>query len=333
MQGSDHRAVDDVSGTETTGHEWDGIRELDTPLPRWWLYLFYACIAIAVVYWVLMPAWPLPNGYTPGVLGFSDRANVARELDALKAARSASFQRLGHSSYDQIVADPQLAEFARAAGESAFGDNCATCHGQGGAGAPGYPNLADDVWLWDGTLGGIEHTIKVGVRSEHPDARFSAMPAYGRDGLLPASAIADVTEYVIAGSPLSRKIEVNRAAAARGAEVYQTQCAGCHGASGAGDRTFGAPSLRDDVWLYGGSRAEIRKQIELGRGGVMPTWEKRLDPALVRALAVYVFSLGGGERDATVATVAAPTTDPSSSVESGAAPQVVATPAPTPERP
>lgn len=308
MSAHDDRKIDAVSGTETTGHEWDGIRELDTPLPRWWLYLFYACIVAAAVYWVLMPSWPMWNSYTRGILGFSDRANVAADLQALQTARAPSFARLQQSTYDQIVSDPQLAEFARAAGDSAFGDNCATCHGAGGAGRPGYPSLADDVWLWGGTLSDIEHTIRVGVRSTHPDTRYSLMPSFGRDGLMSASDISDVTEYVLTLSPVREKEHPNAAAASRGAAVYQQQCAACHGATGAGDRVQGAPSLTDAVWLYGGTRAEVRKQIELGRGGVMPTWEQRLDPAMVRAISVYVYGLGGGEAEP---APPAPTASPS----------------------
>lgn len=298
MSAHDDRKIDEVSGVQTTGHEWDGIRELDTPLPRWWLYVFYASIVVAIIYWVLMPSWPLLNSYTQGILGFSDRANVATDLQSLRAARAPHFERLRNPSYEQIVADPQLAEFARAAGESAFGDNCATCHGAGGAGGPGYPSLADDVWLWGGTLNDIEHTIRVGVRSTHADTRYSMMPAYGRDGLLSLVDISDVTEYVLSLSPARDAAHPDAAAALRGSVVYQQQCVACHGLTGAGDRAQGAPSLTDSVWLYGGTRADVRTQIELGRGGVMPTWEQRLDPTMVRAISVYVYGLGGGEKDA-----------------------------------
>lgn len=299
---------DEVSGTETTGHEWDGIKELDTPLPRWWLYIFYGCIAISIVYWVLMPAWPMVNGYTRGVLNYSDRRNVAAEVQMLESGRAPMFARLAQASTADLANDPELQEFARAAGESVFGDRCQTCHGAGGAGAPGYPILADDVWIWGGSLADIEHTLRVGVRSGHPEARMSMMPAFGRDGLLTPQQISDVTENVISISAASTRLQADATAAARGAEIYQTQCATCHGPTGAGDRTFGAPSLNDDVWLYGGSRAEIRRQIELGRGGVMPTWERQLDPGTLRALAYYVHQLGGGEPDAPAAPqpVAAP---------------------------
>lgn len=287
---------DDVSGTDTTGHEWDGIRELDTPLPRWWLFVFYGTIVAAVIYWVLMPAWPMMNGYTKGVLNYSDRREVASEVEALRAARAPMFERLAHANAAQIAADPELQEFARAAGESVFGDNCRTCHGAGGAGAPGYPNLADDVWLWGGTEADIEHTIRVGVRSSHPDTRTSQMPAF-RDFLTPTQ-INDVAETVISMSAGRERMHPDAQAAARGAPVFQQYCVACHGATGAGDRAQGAPSLQDDVWLYGGTRAEIRRQIQLGRNGVMPTWESRFDDGTIRALAYYVYQMGGGEPEA-----------------------------------
>lgn len=292
------RERDAVSGTETTGHEWDGVKELDTPLPRWWLYIFYACIVASIVYWVLMPAWPIGNGYTKGVLGFSDRQNVAADVGTLRSARAPMYERLAAASTADIAADPALQEFARAAGESVFGDYCRTCHGAGGAGATGYPVLADDVWLWGGSLADIEHTLRVGIRSDHPDTRMSLMPAYGRDRLLTPQQIGDVTEYVIGISAARERLDPDLAAAARGALVYQEQCVVCHGAAGAGDRNVGAPSLIDDVWLYGGSRTEIRRQIELGRGGVMPAWESRFDAGTLRALAYYVHEMGGGEPDA-----------------------------------
>lgn len=295
MAGRDKNDVQQDRETPTTGHEWDGIHELDNPLPRWWLYIFYASILAAVAYWVLMPAWPLVNGYTHGLLNHSDRRIVAADMRALQTDRAENYQRLLNASYDEIVGDPDLREFAFAAGQAAFGDNCRTCHGAGGAGAPGFPSLADDVWIWGGSLAEIEHTINVGVRSAHQDTRMSQMPAFGRDQLLTRSEIADVTEYVLSLGPARAREQPDAAAAARGAGVYAAQCASCHGPNGAGDRTQGAPSLLDDIWLYGGSRAEVRRQIEQGRAGIMPNWDRRFDPAMVRALAVYVYALGGGE--------------------------------------
>ena len=294
------RERDDHSGTETTGHEWDGIKELDTPLPRWWLWVFYGCIAWAVVYWVLMPAWPGVSGYTRGVLGMSDRAQVVRELDGLAAVRRQGEGRLRTASLQQIEADPDLQAYALAVGQSVFGDNCATCHGTGGAGAKGYPNLRDDVWLWGGSLDAIRHTIQVGVRSGHAQARGdTVMPAFGRDQMLKDDQIADLVEYVMA---LSRR-KADAAAVGRARQVFADQCAACHGPAGAGDMARGVPNLTDAEWLFGSDRSAIRDQIWNGRNGVMPTWEARFSPETIKALAVYVHANAGGEAEA-VAPVA-----------------------------
>jgi cytochrome c oxidase cbb3-type subunit 3 len=279
------RERDDHSGVETTGHEWDGIKELDNPLPRWWLWVFYLCIASAVVYWALMPAWPMVNGYTRGALGHSDRATVAKELAALEVHRGAEGHSLKNVSLDVIERDPQLQAYALQVGQSVFGDNCATCHGAGGGGAKGYPNLRDDVWLHGGSLAEIERTITVGIRSGHAQAKGETlMPAFGRDQMLSAAQIDDLTEYVVA---LSRRSS-DRAAVARAAPIYAVQCISCHGPTGAGDPVKGAPSLIDREWLYGSDRASIRDQLWNGRNGVMPTWASRFSPETIKALAVYV---------------------------------------------
>jgi cytochrome c oxidase cbb3-type subunit 3 len=286
-----NRETDDVTGVETTGHEWDGIRELDNPLPRWWLWTFYGCIAIAVVYWVLMPAWPGIHGYTKGVLGVSDRRDVAVQLADLNRLRGAEATQLKTVSLEQIERDPKLQAYALAVGQSVFGDNCATCHGIGGAGGKGYPNLRDDVWLWGGSLEEIQHTITVGVRSDNPHARFSQMPAFGRDQMLTSAQIDDLTEYVVNLS--HRKADV--AAVGRAAPIFAEQCSTCHGVEGKGDQTKGAPNLTDRDWLYGPKREDIRGQIWNGRGGVMPTWENRFSPETIKALAVYVHANAAGQ--------------------------------------
>ena len=285
------RKRDEPTGLEDTGHEWDGIRELDRPLPRWWLWVWYACIAAAVVYWVLMPAWPSPWGNTPGLLHESDRANVVKALHKLQVQRGVEAQRLNGATLEQIESNPDLQAYALAVGQSIFGDNCATCHGQGGTGAKGYPNLRDDVWLWGGTLEDIQHTITVGVRSGQPDARVSQMPAFGRDQMLTPSQVNDLTEYVVA---LSHR-PANRAAVARAAPIFAQQCVACHGADGTGNQALGAPNLTDQDWLYGSDRASIHGQIWNGRGGVMPSWRARFDPATIKALAVYVHANAGGQ--------------------------------------
>ena len=285
------READEVTGVETTDHEWDGIKELDNPLPRWWLYVFWASIIVAIVYWVLLPAWPGINGYTKGLMGQSDRANVAQELQALRDLRGEGGARLTHASLEEIESDPALQEYAMAVGQSVFGDNCATCHGAGGGGAKGYPNLVDDIWLWGGGLADIHHTLQVGVRSGAEGARFSQMPAFGRDQMLTGPQINDLTELVVS---LSGR-EADKAAVARAAPIYAAQCVSCHGAAGTGDQAQGAPNLTDGEWLYGPSREEIRTQIWSGRNGVMPSWAGRFDDETLKALAVYVHANAGGQ--------------------------------------
>lgn len=284
------RKVDEPTGVETTGHEWDGIRELDNPLPRWWLFILWGSVAVAIAYWVLMPAWPGLHGYTKGLLGQSDRAHVATELKGLHEFRASQAAGMKTASLEQIEADPKLQAYALAQGQSVFGDNCATCHGVGGVGGKGYANLRDDVWLWGGSLEDIQHTITVGVRTGQPGARESQMPAFGRDGMLDSAQIGDLTEYVVAlsGRP------ADRAAVDRARQTYVDQCSACHGPAGEGDQAKGAPNLTDADWLYGSSRADIRDQIVNGRGGVMPSWGGRLDPETIKALAVYVHANAGG---------------------------------------
>lgn len=285
------KEVDATSGTETTGHEWDGIKELNTPLPRWWLWVFYATVVWAIGYWLLYPSWPTLTGYTQGLLNQSQRDDVANAVLAMKSKREEQGRLLATATLAQIEADPNLFQFAREAGKSAFGDNCATCHGSGAQGFKGYPNLNDDVWLWGGTLDDIKKTITVGVRSTDPQTRNSQMPAFGRDKLLEPSQIDDLVEYVVGlsgGKASAPAVERSR-------QLFADQCAACHGVDGKGLREFGSPNLTDKEWLYGGTREQIKAQIVNGRGGVMPTWGKRLDPMTVDALAVYVHSLGGGE--------------------------------------
>lgn len=285
------RKTDEVTGTETTGHEWDGIHELDTPLPRWWLWVWWGTIAFSVVYWLLMPAWPGLTGYTKGLLHKSDRVEVGRELNALEVQRGAGAALLRTASLEQIETDPKLQAYAQQVGQSVFGDNCATCHGIGGTGGKGYPNLRDDVWLWGGKLEDIQYTITHGVRTGAPGARASQMPAFGRDEMLQPAQIDDLTEYVV---HLSGRTS-DAAAVARAAPLFQDQCAACHGTEGKGDPAFGAPNLTDAESLYGDSRAAVRGQIFAGNGGVMPTWGGRLSPETIKALSVYIHANAGGQ--------------------------------------
>ncbi|MEE4210323.1 MAG: cytochrome-c oxidase, cbb3-type subunit III [Parvularcula sp.] len=285
------RDVDQPTGVETTGHEWDGIKELNNPLPRWWLIVFYATIAWAVVYCIFMPSFP----GVPGLRNHSERLEVEKEIALATAERqNIGMQLLSTRSMREIERDPELLQFALAAGRSAFGDNCATCHGAGGRGAVGYPNLADDVWLWGGTLTDIKQTLIHGIRSTSDNTRLSLMPAFGTQDILDGEEIAAVTTYVLNLSEPQNDPDAVEA----GAAIFEVQCAACHGANGKGDRMQGAPNLTDAEWLYGSTRRAIQTQIYAPRHGVMPYWSERLDEATITALAIYVHSLGGGEEEA-----------------------------------
>ncbi|RED12230.1 cytochrome-c oxidase, cbb3-type subunit III [Pontivivens insulae] len=288
----DQRRVDEISGTETTGHSWDGIEELNTPLPRWWLWTFYACIAFSAVYVVLFPAIPLVNEATQGVLGWSSRGNLSEELDEVAATNLERTELLQAVSIEDAAADPSLRAFAIAGGRAAFQVNCVQCHGSGAAGGAGYPNLNDDDWLWGGSLAQIEETLLYGIRHDQYDfTRWSEMPAFGA-GILTRAEISDVAWHVLdlAGLDVD-DVE----AAARGATLYYDQCASCHGDIGEGMDDLGAPTLNDAIWLFGDTHADIAKQITAPRHGVMPGWQDRLGEATVRQLAIYVHGLGGGE--------------------------------------
>jgi cytochrome c oxidase cbb3-type subunit 3 len=289
---TDNRNFDEVSGTSTTGHEWDGIKELNTPLPRWWVITFYACIVWAVGYWIVYPAWPLFSGYTSGILHYSSRADVAVELANLEKIRGEKMVTLGAASLADIEKDPALLALARARGKTVFGDNCAPCHGSGGAGAKGYPNLNDDDWLWGGSLDQIMQTIQFGARSGHAKAHEGAMLAFGRDGILKSGEIVSVANYVrsLSGLPTGSGYD-----AAAGKKIFAENCVTCHGDAGKGNQELGAPNLTDKIWLYGSDEATIIETITNGRSGVMPAWVGRLDPSTIKALAVYVHSLGGGQ--------------------------------------
>jgi cytochrome c oxidase cbb3-type subunit 3 len=289
---TDHSDFDSVSGKTTTGHEWDGIKELNTPLPRWWVITFYLCIIWAFGYWVLYPAWPLLWSNTTGVLGYSSRANVAVELANLEAIRGEKMVALGSASLADIEKDPALLAMARARGKTVFGDNCAPCHGSGAAGAKGFPNLNDDDWLWGDSLDQIMQTIQYGARSGNSKAHEGAMLAFGKEGVLKPDQIVNVASYVrsLSGLPANPKADVGA-----GAKIFAENCTACHGEQGKGNQELGAPNLTDKIWLYGSDEATLIETITNGRAGVMPAWEGRLDPVTIKAMAVYVHSLGGGK--------------------------------------
>jgi cytochrome c oxidase cbb3-type subunit 3 len=290
---AEHKEIDALTGTTTTGHEWDGLRELNTPLPRWWLWLFYATIVWAVGYWIVYPAWPLISDATQGVLGYHTRSAVVEDLAALKAQRGAMMDKLAGASVQQIAADPQLSDFARAVGRVAFADNCAPCHGSGGGGGKGYPNLNDDDWLWGGKLADIEQTIRFGARSGDDNGRQGNMPAFGRDGVLKPEEMSNVADYVRSLSGLPTEPGADLAA---GKKLFAANCAVCHGDDGKGNRELGSANLTDKIWLYGSDKKTILQGLQNGRGGVMPAWGHRLDEPTLKSLVVYVWSFGGGEK-------------------------------------
>ncbi len=284
--------VDEYTGVDTTGHVWDGIRELNKPLPRWWLWIFYATIVWSIGYWVVYPSWPLITGHLNGVLGWNSRTAVLEDLKGLQDLRAPMVNRLADAEIAGVADDAELLDFTMAFGRAAFGDNCAPCHGAGGGGAVGYPNLIDDDWIWGGQIDEIRHTIAYGVGNDHPDSRLGIMQAFGRDEILDGEQIADVASYVRTLSGLEPAPDTDVEA---GAVVFAENCVDCHGEEGLGDHELGAPNLADAIWLFGSDHATITETIQNGRQGNMPAWEERLGATTVTALAVYVHSLGGGE--------------------------------------
>lgn len=278
-------------GKPTTGHEWDGIQELDTPLPKWWVYVLYASIAWAVVYFILYPSWPGITGYYKGLLGWDSRTEVAAKIGEAKQAQSRYLDRIRAMSTDEIRREPDLFNFALAGGKAAFADNCAPCHAAGGAGRTGFPSLADDVWIWGGKLADIEKTIRFGVRSGHDSGRAGIMPNFGVDKVLKGPEIEDVAEYVLAYTGRSR----DKAAAERGGKVFAENCVACHGEKGAGNLELGAPPLNTRIFLYGGNKADVVRQVTKPQHGVMPAWAGRLDDETIKMLTLYVHALGGGK--------------------------------------
>ncbi|MCJ8509296.1 cytochrome-c oxidase, cbb3-type subunit III [Rhizobium lemnae] len=282
--------IDDISGVETTGHEWDGIRELNNPLPRWWLWTFYATIVWALAYTVVYPAWPMLTSATKGLWGYSSRAELSAELSAAKTAKGDMLQKIAATPVKDILADPQLTKFATAAGAAAFKVNCVQCHGSGAAGGAGYPNLNDDDWLWGGNIEQIHQTISHGIRfQDDPETRTSEMPAFG--DILKPDEIKQVAAYVVS---LTDKPH-NAALVEPGKQLFADNCASCHGQDAKGNREFGAPNLADAIWLKVKGEEQIVAQIRQPKHGVMPGWNARLGDATVKQLAVYIHSLGGGE--------------------------------------
>ena len=289
---SGNREIDQLSGVDTTGHEWDGIKELNNPLPRWWLWTLYLTIIFAIGYMVVYPAIPGLTTNTKGIWGWGSRADLRNQMTAVDQGRQAMNDKIAAMDINAIMADPEARTYAISAGASLFKVNCVQCHGSGAQGGPGYPNLNDDSWLWGGKPDQIVTTLTNGIRvADNPDTRTSQMPAFGKDGLLEPEKINQAANYV-------RKLanlEHDEGLATAGATVFSENCAACHGENGQGNQDVGAPQLNDAVWLYNSSLEAITTLITNPRHGVMPAWKAKLGDAKVKELAAYVLSLGGGQ--------------------------------------
>ncbi len=284
--------IDEPTGTPTVGHEWDGIEELDTPMPRWWLWTLFATIVWAVVYCVLYPAWPMLNSATIGVLGWSSHAQLATETEAERVRKAPLQLAMARIPVERLNADSRLMQAAIEGGRAAFKVHCVQCHGSGAAGSKGYPNLNDDDWLWGGNIKQIHTTLVNGVRQPgNTETRISQMPAFGRDGILDAAQVQDVVSYV----RVVARQEKPGVSARRGAAIFAENCVVCHAANATGNRAVGAPNLTDAIWLFGGDRDALTQTVTNARYGVMPAWGTRLDSVTIKMLAAYVHSLGGGE--------------------------------------
>ncbi len=284
---------DSVTGQMTTGHEWDGIKELNHPLPKWWVYVFWVTVIWAIAYTVFMPAWPLPNGFTPGVGNYSSRADLDAEVKKQTAERSVWLSKMQGLTVDAINGDNKLRSYALAGGKAVFKERCAACHGSGGVGAPGlYPILVDDEWAWGGTLADIEQTIKYGVRNSNSQSRQSEMPKLGLSQSLDATKVGLVADYVVALSQMSAS-----AAGMPGEAIFIEECSACHGPAGVGIKEMGGPPLNNNIWLFKDPAKDVRttviEQVNAPKHGTMPAWIEVMDENTIKMLAVYVGSLGG----------------------------------------
>lgn len=311
MSDHDKKEIDELSGVETTGHEWDGLKELNNPLPRWWVWVWIVCILWSFWYFIIYPAWPTLSGATQGSQGYTQFKELAQNQKEIQERQNIYLSRFEQATDQEVLEDPELYAFAMAGGKAAFKDNCATCHGSGATGGKGYPNLIDDDWIWGGKLTDIHQTITHGIRVQGDyDSRMSDMPAYGADGLLTTSEIESVVAYVMSlsgsdhhevmsddthhGEDTAEKADDKLTI---GHNIFRDNCAACHGPQGKGDREFGAPNLTDKIWLYGGDHESLFHTVFYARRGMMPAWKERLDSNTIRQLALYLHQLGGGEAD------------------------------------
>jgi cytochrome c oxidase cbb3-type subunit 3 len=281
---------DALTGKDTTGHEWDGIRELDTPLPKWWLNVFYATIVFSAAWVLLYPSIPWVDTHFQGLLGHTNRKEVAAEMERVAPVQADYRARIASTPLDRIRREPDLMAFAMTGGKAAFNENCAACHRPGGAGSKGFPNLADDDWLWGGSLSEIHKTISFGIRNPNPESHQSQMPKF--EGVLTPAQIDQVSDYVLSLNDKS----ANWGGIDQGSRVFAENCVACHGEHADGNRELGAPKLKDHIFVYGGDKVTLMQTVAGGRNGSMPAWTERLDAATLKMLAIYVHALGGGEQ-------------------------------------
>jgi len=280
--------IDEPSGQQTTGHEWNGIKELNTPVPWPFRVSLWGTIAFSILFWILYPAWPFVTGYTKGLLGYSSRVAVTEAVEKGAATRAEAFSVFQNEDMEALAADPSLREKFEPAISVLYRDNCSACHGRDLTGQINFPNLTDDHWLWSGSPEEIEQTLQVGINSTHDDTRYAEMPAFGRDEMLEKPDINDVVEYVLSLS----ENDYDQSAAERGAVVFEDNCASCHNDLGVGGLENGAPSLADQVWIYGGDRKTLMETLRNGRAGHMPHWSDRLTAEEIRMLTLYVVWAG-----------------------------------------
>lgn len=283
---------DPVSGRETTGHEWNGIKELDTPIPRGVLLFLIVTHVWAIAWWFFVPAWPLGTTYTRGLLGIDQRQTVEAQIVEARRDRADWMTRIETEPYDAILADESLMQVVRDTGRQLFGDNCAACHGRDGKGRANYPDLTDDDWLWGGGPELIEQTMRVGINTRHPESRIGQMPAFGRDEMLDRDQVRNVASYVYSLTHPEYSTPENLGQIEAGRKVFVETCVACHGEDAKGIRDVGAPNLTDSRWVYGGDLDTVIASVHGGRQGHMPTWDERLTPAEIRTLALYVHDLG-----------------------------------------
>jgi cytochrome c oxidase cbb3-type subunit 3 len=285
------KEIDKISGVETTGHEWDGLQELNNPAPRWWLIVFIVCCVWAFGYWIVYPAWPTFKDHTKGAFGWTEYKKLEKDQVAINSRKRRFLDQIEKMTVEQIRNTPEIFEFSVAAGEALFKDNCATCHQVGGAGAKGYPNLNDDEWIWGGTLAEIKQTITHGIRSKDEVAHNSAMPSFGKDGILTKEDISKVANYVMSmqGKNSNKDAEYLKS----GSEIFANNCASCHGDKGLGNKDFGAPNLANAISLKAATQEEVFSQIWNAKMGMMPNWSERLTEEQIKLLTIYVHSLGG----------------------------------------